>query len=136
MEFFSQQRFRSAALSLPPRLRIARCRRRGSAVHLDGLDYHPRTRTGGGFAGAAMITVPAAASFASGRVYRDSSAADIAYADLPQPWPVHGNHPARWFPMPGEVAYLAGELRFGPGPEGFGELASKLPDQRLLPMPW
>jgi len=83
-----------------------------------------------------MIAVPCTAAYASARVYRDSTARDIAYVDLLEPAPVHGGRPARWFPMPGETAYLAGEVRFGPGPDGFGDVARSLPNRRLMPMPW
>jgi hypothetical protein len=38
--------------------------------------------------------------------------------------------------MPGAQAYLSGEVRFGPGKEGFGRVPQPAESQRLIPMPW
>ena len=81
-----------------------------------------------------MITFPSVAAFESARVYKDSSLRDIAYVDVLEPG--YGDQAARWFLLPGEMAYLAGEVRFGPGPEGFPDTGDSFATQRLLPMPW
>ena len=38
--------------------------------------------------------------------------------------------------MPNATAYLVGEVRFGPGVEGFGDITALTPGQRPVPMPW
>jgi hypothetical protein len=83
-----------------------------------------------------MITVPLMSGFPVAKVYGDSAEAGVAYVDMLEPAAMHGTQVARWFPMPGQSAYLAGEVGFGPGAQGFGGIAESLPDKRLLPMPW
>ena len=83
-----------------------------------------------------MIAAPSMARLPHTRLYRDSSDAQIVYVDLLDPAPVRGASAASWVPIPGSVAYLAGEVRFGPGAEGFGDVPQLIPAQRLLPMPW
>jgi len=82
-----------------------------------------------------MITVPSIKTLPSARLYQDSSQAELIYVDLLEPAPMRAQ-PARWMPMTERDAYLAGEVRFGPGSEGFGDIPALVTGQRLLPMPW
>jgi hypothetical protein len=83
-----------------------------------------------------MIRLPAFKTLSQAHLYADSVDARLLYVDLLEPAPVHGSCAARWSPMAGNEAYLSGEVRFGPGKEGFGRILKAGHDQRLLPMPW
>jgi hypothetical protein len=83
-----------------------------------------------------LITVPSVLTLKHARLYRDSHDAQLIYCDVLQPAPMKGDSATRWMPIPGSDAYLVGEVRFGPGNEGFGEVPQLVEHQRLLPMPW
>lgn len=83
-----------------------------------------------------MLTVPAVATVAHARLYGDDTDGQLLYVDLLEPAPVRGPTATRWLPIPEALAYLVGEVRFGPGAEGFGAIPAVVPGQRLLPMPW
>ena len=83
-----------------------------------------------------MIRLPTFMALPLARLYSDSADARLVYVDLLDPAPVHGDCATRWMPMPDSQAYLVGEVRFGPGKEGFGTIPQCAVGQRLLPMPW
>jgi len=83
-----------------------------------------------------MLTVPAVATLAHARLYGDDRDGQLLYVDLLEPAPVRGPTATHWLPIPEALAYLVGEVRFGPGAEGFGAIPAVVPGQRLLPMPW
>ncbi len=83
-----------------------------------------------------MIAIPSILNLPGSRVYGDTADAQIRYVDLLKPSPAKGNSATRWMPIAGNGAYLVGEVRFGPGREGFGDLPKMGSDLRLLPMPW
>ena len=83
-----------------------------------------------------MISLPAFSTLPHAHLYTDSADARLVYVDMLDPAPVHGDCATRWLPMPGSQAYLVGDVRFGPGKEGFGPIPPSAAGQRLLPMPW
>lgn len=83
-----------------------------------------------------MITLPSITTLPRARLYGDSADGQIVYVDLLHPAPVRGNSAIRWMPIPNSLAYLVGEVRFGPGNEGFGDVPELVSGQRLIPMPW
>ncbi len=83
-----------------------------------------------------MISLPPFSTLPHAHLYTDSADARLVYVDMLDPAPVHGDCATRWMPMPGSQAYLVGEVRFGPGKEGFGPIPQSAAGQRLLPMPW
>lgn len=83
-----------------------------------------------------MISIPSMLSTGELHLYRDSTDEQIVYTDLLQPAPAKGSEATRWVPIPGSLAYLVGEVRFGPGKEEVETVAKLFPQGRLLPMPW
>jgi hypothetical protein len=83
-----------------------------------------------------MIIIPSVATLPHARLYRDSGDTQVIYVDLLHPAPAKGDSATRWMPIPDALAYLVGEVRFGPGPEGFGNVPQITVTQRLLPVPW
>src|ERR1051325_11698912 len=83
-----------------------------------------------------MIAAPPIDCSSRACVYRDTADPQALYVDLLEPAPVHGESAVRWMPIPDSSAYLVGEVRFGPGAEGFGEVPRVSPGQRMIPMPW
>jgi hypothetical protein len=83
-----------------------------------------------------LIVVPSVSTLPAARLYADSSDAQVLYVDLLNPAPVKGTSATRWMPLPEQAAYLVGEVRFGPGVDGFGDIPGMPPNTRLLPMPW
>jgi hypothetical protein len=83
-----------------------------------------------------MIVAPAVSTLPTARLYADSGDTQVIYVDLLNPAPTKGNSATRWMPIPDQSAYLVGEVRFGPGPDGFTTISGLPPHTRLLPMPW
>src|SRR4051794_37601259 len=83
-----------------------------------------------------MIAAPAVAFLRNACLYRESADANTIYVDLLEPAPMRGESAIRWMPIPNSDAYLVGEVRFGPGADGFGEIPELTPEQRAIPMPW
>jgi hypothetical protein len=83
-----------------------------------------------------VIVVPHLRELPGMRLYQDSGEAALVYVDLLEAAPMHGAHPVWWLDSHPGRAYLLGEVRFGPGADGFGELPGGHPGRRLLPMPW
>jgi hypothetical protein len=83
-----------------------------------------------------MISVPATSRHDQMRVYSDSADRQMLYLDVLRPAPVHGADIVRWQPIPPDLAYLIGEVRFGPAAEDLQNLPGTSPGMRVLPMPW
>jgi hypothetical protein len=80
-----------------------------------------------------MMCIPSVSRTSERRVFAESVDPDVLYIDPVSPAPV-GKAPAiRWMPLP-DAAYLAGEVRFGPGADDFD--AKPGLTRRLLPVPW
>jgi hypothetical protein len=83
-----------------------------------------------------MIMLPSAITLPHACLYRDSIDSQLVYVDLLNPAPMHGDSATRWLPIPDSLAYLVGEVRFGPDKEGFGDVPGLVAGQRPIPMPW
>lgn len=80
-----------------------------------------------------MIQVPSIDVASGQRYFADSVEPDVWYLDSLEPAPVGQRAAVRWMPLP-DSAYLAGEVRFGPGGDE-SEARPGMP-RRLLPVPW
>lgn len=80
-----------------------------------------------------MIQVPSIDGSSGQRYFADSIDPDVRYLDSLVPAPVGQKAAVRWMPLP-DGAYLAGEVRFGPGGEEY-KAGPGMPS-RLLPVPW
>lgn len=83
-----------------------------------------------------MISIPSFLILSKARLYPDSGDPGLLYVDLFSPAPAHPGTAFRWMPFSETQAYLVGEMRFGLGSGGFGDLSGLPPGVRLLPMPW
>lgn len=82
-----------------------------------------------------MIVVPHLRELPGRRLYQDDREPALLYVDLLEAAPVHGADPVWWLDSHPGPAYLLGEVRFGPGAGGFGELPDVPRDRRLVPAP-
>jgi hypothetical protein len=80
-----------------------------------------------------MIQIPSIGGSSGQRYFADSVDPDVWYLDSLAPAPVGQKKAVRWMPLP-DAAYLAGEVRFGPGGDD-PEPRTNMP-RRLLPVPW
>lgn len=83
-----------------------------------------------------MIAVPTATLQGPYRLLADSADANLFYVDMLQPAAAHDRHILRWLLLPEKLAYLVGEVRFGPDGDDYARVSKPAPSARVLPIPF